>query len=197
VITDVIDGGAGIDTIQLLGEAADNLTTDMTGMTITNVEKLVIGNADTGKTHVVTISAAQSVAFAGSGAITSDAFTAGHDVAPTITVKLAATDTVASGTDLVDTFTVLATNTGLTINGTKANDLLNLTAFQNAAADWGAAEGALADVNAADEWFYNSTTDELFVWNENLAGGAGITVIKVTGTITIADNATDGFLQIG
>jgi hypothetical protein len=30
-----------------------------------------------------------------------------------------------------------------------------------------------------------------------LAGGAGITVIKVVGTITVADDGTDGFLAIG
>jgi hypothetical protein len=182
-----------------MGDVDDGVTTDLTGATFIDVEKLVIDDALAATTHVVTISATQSVQFSASGAVSRSELTAsaGTDVAPTITVKLATADTVASGTDLVDTFTVVATNTGLTINGTKASDLLNLTAFQDAAADWGAAEGALADVNAADEWFYNTTTDELSVWNENLAGGAGITVIKVVGTITIADNATNGFLQIG
>lgn len=198
VITDIINGGSGTDTVNIMGDADDGVTTDLTGATFIDVEKLVIDDALAATTHVVTISAAQSVQFSASGAVSSAELTdsAGTDVAPTITVKLAATDTVASGTDLVDTFTVLATNTGLTLNGTKASDLLNLTAFQDAAADWGAAEAAVSDVNAADEWFFNATTDELTVWNENLAGGAGITVIKVTGTVTVADHATNGYLAI-
>lgn len=202
-IDDILNGGDGSDTLQLLGDVDDSVTTDLTDADLTGIEKLVIDDATASTTSVVTISAAQSVQFAGTSAVSSSELTAatGTDVAPTITVKMAKTDTTASGTGLVDTFTMLKENGGVTLNGLGSGDLMNFTAYQDSAADWSTAEGSAAAVNAADEWHWNSTDGILTIYNENKVGGAAAEThtITITGasSLAVTDNGTNGFLDIG
>lgn len=181
VITDIINGGDGTDILQLYGDADDSLTTDITGMAITNVEKLEVAKANTAKTHVVTMTSAQSVAFAGTKTAAADLGATTDDVAPTVTVKMAAADTAVSGTALVDTFLAATGQAGFTVTGGAANDVVDLGNLTTA--NWGSAAGALSEVNASTEWYFDNATDTLSVWNDI---NSSLVTIKLTGVASVS-----------
>jgi hypothetical protein len=186
VLTDIIAGGDGTDTLQLVGDADMNVTTDITGMTITNVEKLEVAKANTAKTHVLTMNSAQSIAFAGTKTAAADLGATTDAVAPTVTVKMAAADTAVSGTALVDTFVAATSQVGFTVTGGAANDVVDLGNLTTA--NWGNAAGALADVNASTEWYFDNATDTLSVWDDI---ATKLIAIKLTGVATVtATNET-------
>lgn len=186
VLTDIIDGGEGTDTLQIAGDQDMNVTTDITGMTITNVEKLEVAKANTAKTHVLTMTSAQSAQFAGTKTAAADLDATTDAVVPTVTVKMAAADTAVSGTSLVDTFKAAASQVGFTVTGGAANDVLDLAALTSA--DWGNMNGNAAEVNASTEWYFDNATDTLTVWDDVASHAVAI---KLTGVATVtATNKT-------
>jgi len=186
-VLDVIDMGAGTkDKLRLMGDQNDSVVTDLTSATLTGIELLDASQAITGKTHEVKLSAAQSVNFAGTSAVASSDLSAGTGaVAATITVTVAKTDSTASGTALVDTFTIAAGHGGVTINGLKANDVVDLTAFDPDSNDWTTAVASKDAVDAQGEWYFTDATDTLTIYDNS---DASVVDIVLTGVKTVALN---------
>jgi S-layer protein len=177
------DGGDGTDNLVLTTAGTSVADADFVGLT--SIETLTIAN---GTNTVVTGSSAATA-----GIVTIQAGTG----ADTVTIHTAVTSYKLAGG--IDVLTILAGEvSGLTIDDSAAttdNVVLILSALQDSAANWGAEETLVTDVDAADEWFFNNTTGVLTIWNENLSTAA-VTTITLVGVNDVVDHATDGYLTI-
>jgi Ca2+-binding RTX toxin-like protein len=181
----VLDGGTGTDILEITA-ATTIADADLRG--ITSIETLILADASNTVVLAANAQAAGLVTVISSTGV--DKVSIGN---------AGVTYYTHAGADGTDEITVIATTTGLVYNDSNvatADDLLILSAWQDAAADWGAEQANLAAVNAADEWFFDNTTGVLHVWNENKAGGAGISTITFVGVNDITDGTAVGHLNI-
>jgi hypothetical protein len=207
---DVTATGAGNDTVIIsqasladTDQAGNNATWDLGGGTgdIISVGAGAIADADMAafsNVEILTLGGAGTVVLGSnadtSGIVKINMSAGNNDITPNLGVTHIYTSAGANGSDEISP---LATASGLTIDDTAAQTVdivLDLTAFQDSAADWGTAEASAAAVNGADKWHY--ATGVLTVYNQNKSGGAGAETLNFVGINAVADNAANGKMTI-